>query len=187
MHLPAVGIWALLALLIPTHCAGDEPAPRADRQLIEDAAGGVPAAPILNTQTRRFDPAPPSVRTRHSVRLAGGDKHLIVEGTLNNSLSGPLLVDTGASYCVITRQSARRLGLEPTGRQTLSIATANGDVRAHRVRLSSVKIADARLAHVDALIMDAVEPPLIGILGLSFLNHFRYSVDPTTGTIQLER
>jgi hypothetical protein len=36
--------------------------------------------------------------------------------------------------------------------------------------------------------MDAVEPPLVGIIGLSFLNQFRrYSVDQGRGTIQLER
>ena len=132
-------------------------------------------------------PSGAAAASRYSVRLAGGGKHLIVEGTLNNTLSGPMLIDTGASYCVLTRESARRLGLAPMRSKPVSVATANGNVAADLVQLASVRIADARLAWVDALIMDAVEPPLIGIIGLSYLNHFRYSVDPARGTIHLER
>jgi hypothetical protein len=34
--------------------------------------------------------------------------------------------------------------------------------------------------------MDAVEPPLIGIIGLNFLAQFRFSVDLSEGTLRLE-
>ena len=43
-----------------------------------------------------------------------------------------------------------------------------------------------RLARVDAVVMDAVEPPLIGIIGLNFLTQFRFSVDLAQGTLRLE-
>jgi len=127
----------------------------------------------------------PTAGTRSAARE--GHRHLIVEATINGSISGPMLVDTGASYCILTWESARRLGLTPTRKKAVSVATANGDVAADLIQLASVRIANARLVSVDALIMDAVKPPLIGIVGLSFLNHFRYSVDPTRGTIRLER
>jgi clan AA aspartic protease (TIGR02281 family) len=124
----------------------------------------------------------------HHIPLSGGSKHLIVRGTLNDTLSGPLLIDTGASYCVLTHATAARLGVRPRTGVSVPVATANGEVEADLVRLDSIQIEDARLGGVDAVVMDAVEPPLVGIIGLSFLNQFRrYSVDQARGTIQLER
>jgi clan AA aspartic protease (TIGR02281 family) len=124
----------------------------------------------------------------HHIPLSGGSKHLIVRGTLNDTLSGPLLIDTGASYCVLTRATAARLGVHARTGASVPVATANGEVEADLVRLDSIQVEDARLAGVDAVVMDAVEPPLVGIIGLSFLNQFRrYSVDQARGTIQLER
>jgi clan AA aspartic protease (TIGR02281 family) len=101
-------------------------------------------------------------------------------------LTGPMLIDTGASYCVLTRGTARKLGLAPRRHRTIPVATANGQVDADLVALDALEIRDARLAGVDAVIMDAVEPPLIGIIGLNFLTQFRFSVDLAGGTLRLE-
>lgn len=131
---------------------------------------------------------PSVVPARHHIPLTGGPTHLIVDGTLNDVLSGPMLIDTGSSYCVLTNRTAQRLGLTPVVGATVAVATANGEVEANLVRLDSIRVEDARLGGVEAVVMDAVEPPLVGIIGLSFLNQFRrYSVDHARGTIQLER
>lgn len=129
-------------------------------------------------------PAPPS---SYNVPLAGDGQQLIVHGSFNDTVSGPVLVDTGASYCVLTRATARRLGLRPHSSTAVPVATANGEVAAGLVTLDSVQIEQARLAYVDAVIMDAVEPPLVGIIGLSFLRKFRYSVDHGARIFRLER
>lgn len=130
----------------------------------------------------------PGPTSRHDVPLDSGDgTRLIVHAVLNDLVSGPMLVDTGASYCVLTTATARRLGLVREPENTVPVITASGEVDATRVRLRAVQLAEARLAAVEAVVMDAVEPPLIGILGLSFLNRFRYSIDATRGTFRLER
>jgi clan AA aspartic protease (TIGR02281 family) len=122
----------------------------------------------------------------HDIPLSGDRKHLIVDGTLNGIVTGPMLVDTGASYCVLTRGTARKLGLATRAHGTIPVATANGQVDADFVELTAVELRDARLAGVDAVVMDAVEPPLIGIIGLNFLTRFRFSVDLAEGTLRLE-
>lgn len=134
-------------------------------------------------------PVPPSPLrgVGHDIPLSGDRKHLIVDGTLNGTVSGPMLIDTGASYCVVTRRTARKLGLKPHARGvTVPVATANGQVDADFIELAAVELRDARLGGVDAVIMDAVEPPLIGIIGLNFLTRFRFSVDLAEGTLRLE-
>ena len=124
--------------------------------------------------------------THHDIPLHGDRKHLIVDGTLNGMVTGPMLIDTGASYCVLTHGTARQLGIAPRKHRTIPVATANGQVEADLVALDALQIRDARLAGVDAVIMDAVEPPLIGIIGLNFLKQFRFSVDLAAGTLRLE-
>jgi len=126
--------------------------------------------------------------TTHDVPLGGDGQHLIVQGTLNGTVSGPMLVDTGASYCVLTQGTARRLGWRAGIRKrTVPVATANGTVDADLVEIDAIALHGARLANVDVVVMDAVEPPLIGIVGLSFLTQFRFSVDLAQGTLRLER
>lgn len=122
----------------------------------------------------------------HAIPLSGGRKHLIVDGTLNGTVRGPMLVDTGASYCVVTRGTARKLGLPARPPERIPVATANGQIDAAFVELDAVELRDARLTGVQAVVMDAVEPPLIGIIGLNFLTQFRFSVDLAEGTLRLE-
>ena len=75
-------------------------------------------------------------RATYAIPLYGDGTHLVVNGTLNSVLSGLMLVDTGASYCVLTRAAAHSLGLTPTARSTVPVSTANGRVVADLVRLT---------------------------------------------------
>ena len=176
---------ALVASIIGRTAGAQHVAPPAGRVLAERArVDGSPASGRTSSDPARHRPV---VRATHAIPLRGDNTHLIVHATLNGVLSGPMLVDTGASYCVLTRAAARRIGLTPVANNTVPVATANGLVVADLLQLDSVQIEDASLRRVDTVVMDAVDPPLIGIIGLSFLNHFRYSVDHAQGTIQLER
>lgn len=166
MRAPSILLAAAVALAAASTATALDPAPR--REL----------------RPRAVVPAPP---TSYEIPLAGDGQQLIVRGTFNETVSGPVLVDTGASYCVLTRATARRLGLRPHSSVAVPVATANGEVAAGLVTLDSVQIDRARLASVDAVIMDAVEPPLVGIIGLTFLRKFRYSVDHAAGIFRLER
>lgn len=171
---------AVVALVLVSGFGAQDPAPEVEARL--DRAGAAEEQPR--------SPAPPvAYRSRHDVPLRDAhDKHLIVEGVLNGEVAGPLLVDTGASYCVVTRATARRLDLDgAAATRSIPVATANGNVEAEVVTIASLQLQGAQVLGVDAVVMDAVEPPLIGIVGLSFLSRFRFSVDPAAGTLRLER
>lgn len=146
------------------------------------------AATIGRLTSHLRPPARPSTSpTRiYDVPLSGDRQHLVVEGTINGTVTGPLLVDTGASYCVVTRRTAGRLGLVPRDGRTVPVATANGHVEADVVELGTVQLRDAVVGRLDAVIMDAVESPLIGIVGLNFLARFRFAVDVAGGSLRLE-
>ncbi len=117
------------------------------------------------------------------VPLDGAGGAWRVRATLDGSMTGLFLVDTGASLCVLSPAVARRLSLAPGGKAQLQ--TANGIVTAPLVRLRTVDVGGNRARDVLAVVHAAVPPPLDGIIGLSFLDNFTYSVDPHRHTLRL--
>jgi len=110
---------------------------------------------------------------------------MLVEVKLNDRLTVPIQVDTGASDVLIPRAVADALGIRigPETR-TLRYATANGYVDQAVVMLESVDLGGARVEGVPA----SVSPSLgIGLLGLSFFNHFTYQIDAANGVLTLQQ
>ncbi len=122
---------------------------------------------------------------RTPVPLRGDGTSWLVQATINGRTEGLFLLDTGASYCVITPSLARELALPPTG-SFATVLTANGSVKAPIVRLRSLELNGTRAADVQAIVHDAVVPKLDGVIGLNFLNRFRYAVDPQRRELELE-
>jgi clan AA aspartic protease (TIGR02281 family) len=119
------------------------------------------------------------------VPLAGDGTSWLVKATIDGRACGNLLLDTGASYCVVAPALVRALGLPVTGRFA-TVETANGPVRAPVVRLPSVVLdGGARVYDVDAIVHDA-GPGLDGVLGLNLLNRYRYAVDPQRHLLELD-
>jgi len=119
------------------------------------------------------------------VPLNGNGQSWFVRATVNGTVSGLFLLDTGASLCVLTPSTARRVGLPPGGPH-IDLRTANGVVRAPLVQLRSVEVGGNRARDVGAIVHTAVAPPLDGIIGLSYLNRFTsYSIDPRRRVLRL--
>jgi clan AA aspartic protease (TIGR02281 family) len=122
---------------------------------------------------------------RAPIPLRGDGTSWMVHATVNGRSQGLFLLDTGASYCVIAPSFARELAIPPTG-SFATVHTANGAVRAPVVRLRVVELAGTRAHDVQAIVHDAVGPSLDGVIGLNFLNRYRYSVDPERRLLELE-
>jgi len=107
------------------------------------------------------------------VPLQGDGKTWTVRATLNRSVQGQFLLDTGATYCMISQGIARRLGLRTTG-EHVTVVTANGQMSVPLVTIRYFDLGSNRARDVKAVVHDSVAPPLDGILGLSFLNSFPF-------------
>ena len=110
-----------------------------------------------------------TVPPQNEVHLEGNGRSWFVRATLNGTMQGLFLLDTGASYCVLTPAAARRLGVGPST-QEATVVTANGPVKASLIQLTSVDIGGNRARDISAVVHNAVSPPLDGIIGLSYLN-----------------
>jgi clan AA aspartic protease (TIGR02281 family) len=118
------------------------------------------------------------------VPLVHSGRGWLLDARVNDLVTGRFLLDTGATSCVITPLMAGRLGLFPPTRH-VEIDTAAGPVRAGVVRLESVTVGPHRADRVQALVLDAIEDDLDGVIGLNFLDHFVYAIDPGRSLLEL--
>jgi clan AA aspartic protease (TIGR02281 family) len=69
----------------------------------------------------------------------------------------------------------------------VTIGTANGTILAPVVLLESVNLHGYAVRNIKAIVLPAKSSARIGLLGLNFLDHFRYSVDAGRREFRLER
>ena len=106
-----------------------------------------------------------------------------VDVRLNDSLTAPFYIDTGASGIALPPQYADRLGIR-VGRDTptVQVSTANGRVTRPVVVLRSVDLGGARVEGLEATLNPSMD---VGLLGGSFFNNFVYRVDAAQSVITL--
>ena len=88
------------------------------------------------------------------------------------------MVDTGASMIALTENDAARVGVRPSpGDYTATVTTANGKVKAARVRLASVDVGGLVVRDVDAMVLPdgALSENLLGLSYLSKLKRFEFA------------
>ncbi len=90
-----------------------------------------------------------------------------------------MALDTGATYTMIPWEIAGALGYEPEkAKERVDMVTASGVERAPLVTLKSLSLGGEEAEKVQAPVHDL--PPrsyLDGLLGLSFLRHFRINLE----------
>ena len=120
------------------------------------------------------------------------EKHghvVIIQATLNNKRSAKFVVDTGASYTLISNSLARELSLDlANNSKTLPFQTANGLINAPVTSLESIMVGGMEIRDLPTAVHDAVpDPQVAGLLGLNFLSHFRMDIDTQKGMLHLEK
>ena len=77
-----------------------------------------------------------------------------------------------------------RLNLPP-GPMQAEMHTANGPIHVPVVQVPTIDVGGNRARDVTAVVHNAVGAPLAGILGLSYLDNFQYSIDPKKRVLHL--
>lgn len=109
---------------------------------------------------------------------------VIVPVTLNRKLRTYMILDTGATFTVVSRQLAAGLNLRAASHT--SLVTANGVIRVPLARLDSLRVADAEATDLTVAIHDfAPNPHIGGLLGLNYLSRFQTSLDSRRNELTL--
>lgn len=116
---------------------------------------------------------PGSIATRADGALElhrGRDNHFRLDARVNGE-PVTFLVDTGASDLVLTRDDARRAGIDPAGLNFAGYArTANGGVRTAQVRLDALEFGGFSLRDVPAVVTDG--ELFQSLLGMTVISQF---------------
>jgi clan AA aspartic protease (TIGR02281 family) len=120
-----------------------------------------------------------------SVNLFRRHELWFAEVVLNNKLTRYLVVDTGASFTLISRRVANDLGIvidEST--PSIPASTVSGLILTPLVTLSSIRVGKAEIEDVDVAVYN-MPSGNDGLLGNSFLNKFRVMIDSVNGKMTL--
>ncbi len=127
--------------------------------------------------------------TKASIPIFKRGEVVIVEVKVNQKASAKFVVDTGASYTMISVATAKELEIEiDQNRPTMPFHTANGVIRAPLITLESIEVGGLEVKDLTAAIHDALPDPTIsGLLGLNFLSKFRIDIDTDKSILYLEK
>jgi clan AA aspartic protease (TIGR02281 family) len=130
-------------------------------------------------------PAP----VKASIPIEQHGQIVVIQATLNNKRAAKFVVDTGASYTMISSAVAKDLDIDLSQNQrTMPFQTANGLIQAPLTNLESITVGGMEIKNLTAAVHDAVpDPQVAGLLGLNFLSNFRMDIDTQRGLLHLEK
>lgn len=114
--------------------------------------------------------APATQGSANVVLTVDGRGHFLPAGQINGR-SVQFLVDTGATQVVMAEAEAKRIGLNYESGQRLRVSTANGAVAGYGLQLDSVRVGEAIVYGVPAVVLPQPMPYVL--LGNSFLSRFQ--------------
>ena len=126
-----------------------------------------------------------ATRSRDAIRIPFERRGTLmwVSAVVNDRQPVPFLIDTGASGVSLPSSVVDALGIRirpDTPRVT--VGTANGYVRVPVVEIDSIQLGNARVEGLYATVNPSMS---VGLLGGSFFNNYKYSVDVAAGVITL--
>jgi clan AA aspartic protease (TIGR02281 family) len=99
-----------------------------------------------------------------------------------------LLLDTGAAYTAISWETAKDLGYDPAASpERVPIITANGVIEVPKLTIRRILFRELIARQVEVICHDLPEIAEIeGLIGLSFLQHFRVVLDFKKGLLEIK-
>jgi clan AA aspartic protease (TIGR02281 family) len=125
-----------------------------------------------------FDPQLPVIAVDITLESEGGIKRRI-----------RVALDTGATYTLIPWEIAEALGYKPEmSKEKVTLITASGVETAPLIEIKKIKFLGEGLDNVPVVCHDL--PPksyVTGLLGSSFLRHFKITIDYPKGIFEISR
>ncbi|TRX56465.1 retropepsin-like aspartic protease [Thalassomonas sp. M1454] len=125
----------------------------------------------------------------HAIALTKVNEHFIVDAQINNQHDSALMIDTGASITVISKDYFELLqnhqGYEKA--RDMVINTAGGDEQAFSIKVDQFSIGGYVLNNFEVVVMELPNfDKADGLLGMNFLKQFKFSIDQNNAHLYLE-
>jgi clan AA aspartic protease (TIGR02281 family) len=138
----------------------------------------------LQTQTQQQAQSSPASASHESKRqievplIGHMNNSLAVPVILNQKAMGTFIVDTGATFTVITPRMAEKLGVQVRpDTPRIKIVTANGVINAPLVKLDQVAIGGVEVSNLNVVVQDLGNDTMLsGLLGMSFFKNMDLTI-----------
>lgn len=114
---------------------------------------------------------------------------IIVSADIKASLPtvAKLVLDTGASYVMLPRKMISAIGIPIDPTKTIQTTTASTVETVPEIIIPEISILGKKVKNVKAIVKDLPpQAPADGLLGLSFLKHFKLTINFKKGLLKLE-
>jgi len=125
-----------------------------------------------------FDPQSPVIAVDITLEGKGGIKRRI-----------KVALDTGATYTMIPWEIAEALGYKrEISKEKVTLITASGVETAPLIEIKKIKFLGEGIDNVPVVCHDLpAKSYVVGLLGASFLRHFRITIDYLKGTLEVSK
>lgn len=120
--------------------------------------------------------------------------HLFVNAVLNGKVNAKLLIDTGASFVVLSSALAEALNIdmssEKDAKMDVKLTLADGrEVSGKIFKLDTISVGDVKASDVQAAIIfqENAFQGFDGLLGMSFLKLFKFEINLEKSTLILKK
>jgi aspartyl protease family protein len=122
------------------------------------------------------------------IRTDGSDTYYVYT-VFNGKHTKELCVDSGSSIVCLPHKMAVDIGLEPKGSdEKITLVLADGrPVEATKVTIGTLRVGRFTVENVEAAVLPANLLNASPILGMSFLRHFNFEIDPENGKLKMHR
>ena len=121
------------------------------------------------------------------IPIPAGSRAIRTNVALDGRWEFPFIIDTGATHTTIPYGFATQMGYKVEAGERVQINTAGGALVAHKIVLQSVGLHDYSVRNLEVIVLPDKVRLQSGLLGINFLNFFKYSVDSGAGEFRLER
>jgi predicted aspartyl protease len=115
-------------------------------------------------------------------------QRVIVSVTFNDSVTVPMLIDTGAPGLILSPQLAKKLGIFGNDEgMVLTIAGGiGGGTPAIRTFIDKVQVGGAKDSFIPATVVPSISPSWEGLIGMDFMSKYSFKIDPVKQVVVFE-
>ena len=118
----------------------------------------------------------------------GAAKRIIIAVTFNDSVTAPMIIDTGSPGMVISLKLAEKLGVFRTdeGKVWITAGGIGGSVPAIRTIIDKVQVGGASDRFIPTTVTRSISAAFEGLIGMDFMAKYSMTVDHKKGVLVFE-
>ena len=110
--------------------------------------------------------------------------HFVVQATLNDSYTLNLLLDTGATYTLVSKG---KLFSPLVLKSNITLRTAGGEIDAQLCRINSFALDGIELSNFEVMSAQFSQKGIDGLLGMNFFKKFKFFIDQKNALLYLSK